>query len=79
MFAKWTAEASATLEGYLDKFEAFNQAELGNVHITDPNWNDHYAEVEVANAPANIAFSFEFDPVAGDISSFEITKIESLL
>jgi len=72
-----TAEASATLEGFLDKFEAFNQAELGNVHITDPNWNDHYAEVEVANAPAIIAFSFEFDPVAGDISSFEITKIES--
>jgi hypothetical protein len=72
-----TAEASATLEGFLDRFEAFNQAELGNVHITDPDWNDHYAEVEVANAPAIIAFSFEFDPAAGDISSFEIIKIES--
>jgi hypothetical protein len=73
-----TAEVEATVEGFLDKFEAFNQSELGNVFISDPDWNEHYSEVEVSGVPAKITFSFQFDADSSEISKFEVTNVESL-
>ena len=73
-----TAEVNATVEGFLDKFEAFNQSELGNVFISDPDWNEHYSEVEVSEVPAKVTFSFEFDADSSEISKFEVTNVESL-
>lgn len=72
-----TAEVTATVEGYLDKFEAFNQSELGHAFISNPNHNEHYSEVEVPNVPARITFSFEFTDGEPDIWKFEVTKVES--
>lgn len=71
-----TADVTITLEGYLDKFEAANQAALGNAYITEPDWNEHYAEVEVSDVPATITFSINFDDQTGTVASFEIIKIE---
>jgi hypothetical protein len=68
MFARRQQRQALRSPPFLDSFEAFNQAELRNVYIIDPDWNDHYALGEVANALAIIAFSFEFDPVSGDSS-----------
>jgi len=73
-----TAEVRATVEGFLDKFEAFNQSEEGHAFVSTPNWNEHYSEVEVTNVPARINFSFEFDKDTAEIESFEITKVESM-
>jgi hypothetical protein len=72
-----TAEVTATVEGYLDKFEAFNQSELGHAFVMNPDHNEHYAEVEVPNVPARITFSFEFTDGEPDIWKFEVTKVES--
>lgn len=72
-----TAEVTATVEGYLDKFEAFNQSQLGHAFISNPNHNEHYSEVEVPNVPARITFSFEFTDGEPDIWKFEVTKVES--
>lgn len=72
-----TAEVSATVEGFLDKFEAFNQSERGHVYVSTPNWTEHYSEVEVTDVPARITFSFEFEEGSPDILKFEVTKIES--
>jgi hypothetical protein len=72
-----SAAVTATVEGYLDKFEAFNQSELGNVFVSDANWNDHYSEVEVSGVPAIIRFSFEFEPESSETTGFEVTNIES--
>lgn len=71
------AEVTATVEGFLDKFEASYQSELDNVFISDPNWNDHYSEVEVSNVRAEITFSFEFKAESDAVANFEITKVES--
>jgi hypothetical protein len=73
-----TAEVAATVEGYLDKFEAFNQSEQGHAYVSTPDRNEHYSEVEVARLPARITFSFEFENAASDILKFEVTKIETL-
>jgi hypothetical protein len=73
-----TAEVTATVEGYLDKFEAFNQSELGHAFISNPHHNDHYSEVEVPNVPTRITFSFEFTDGDADIWKFEVTKVESI-
>jgi hypothetical protein len=72
-----TAEVTATVEGYLDKFEAFNQSQLGYAFVMNPDHNEHYAEVEVPNVPARITFSFEFTDGEPDIWKFEVTKVES--
>jgi hypothetical protein len=73
-----TAKVTATVEGYLDKFEAFNQSELGHAFVMNPNHNEHYAEVEVPNVAARITFSFEFTDGETDIWKFEVTKVESI-
>jgi hypothetical protein len=73
-----TAEMSATVEGFLDKFEAFNQSEEGHAFVSTPHWNDHYSEVEVTDVPARINFSFEFEKATSEIVNFEITKVESI-
>ncbi len=72
-----TAEARATIEGFLDKFEAFDQSVQGNVFITNENWNEHYSEVEVSNVPCVITFSFGFKTNSSEVEKFEVTKIES--
>jgi hypothetical protein len=72
-----TADVTATVEGYLDKFQAFNQSELGHAFISTPDHNDHYSEVEVPNVPARITFSFEFTDGEPDVWKFEVTKVES--
>jgi hypothetical protein len=71
------ALVSATVEGFLDKFEAFNQSEQGHVFVSTANWNEHYSEVEVTNVPAQITFSFEFEDDDPEILKFEVTKVES--
>ena len=71
-----TAQVSATVEGFLDKFEAFHQSDQGHVFVSEPNWNEHYAGVEVSNAPAVITFSFEFEDGNPEILKFEVTKVE---
>ena len=73
-----TAQVTATVEGYLDKFEAFNQSELGHVFISTPDHNEHYSEVEVPNVPAKITFSFVFTEGDPDIRKFEVTKVKSV-
>jgi hypothetical protein len=73
-----TAEVTATVQGFLDKFEAFNQSELGVVFISTANWNDHYSEVEVTDVPATITFSFEFEAESPEVLTFETIKVESL-
>lgn len=72
-----TAEVTATVEGYLDKFEAVIQSEVGNVYISTPHHNEWYSEVEVPNHPARITFSFEFEENSSEIYKFEVTKVES--
>jgi hypothetical protein len=72
------AHVLATVEGYLDHFEAFNQSQQGSVYVSDPNWNEHYSEVEVSNVPAKITFSFEFEDGSNEILKFEVTKVESI-
>jgi hypothetical protein len=72
-----TAEVSVTVEGYLDKLEAFNQSEQGALFVSTPNWNEQYSEVEVSNVPARITFSFEFNGKSGEVLKFEVTKVES--
>jgi hypothetical protein len=63
------------VEGFPDKFEASDQAVVpGGYHR--PRLERPLAEVEASNLPAVITFSITFDPSAGDISTFEITKIE---
>ena len=72
------AEVTATVEGFLDKFEAFDLSERGKVFISDPTWNDHYSEVELSNVPARISFSFEFEPKSTDILRFEVNDIDGI-
>jgi hypothetical protein len=72
-----TANVKATIEGFLDKFEAFNQSVQGHVSVTDENWNEHYSEVEVSNVPCVITFSFEFKTNSSEAEKFEVTNIES--
>ena len=73
-----TCDATATVQGFLDKFEAFNQEGNGNAFVSTPNWNEHYSEVEVSNVPVKITFSFEFEAHSKEVSKFEITTVESL-
>jgi hypothetical protein len=72
-----TADVRATVEGYLEKFEAFQVSQEGHAFVSDANWNEHYSEVEVSGLPAIVSFSFEFVKSSGIIEKFEITKIES--
>jgi hypothetical protein len=72
-----TVEVRATVEGYLDKFEAFHTSQEGHAFVSDPNWNEHFSEVEVSNLPATATFSFEFEKSSGSIEKFEITKLTS--
>jgi hypothetical protein len=72
------AEVIATVEGFLDKFEAFNQSELGTAFISTADWNKHYSEVEVWEVPAKIAFGFEFKADSEEILNFEVTNVKSL-
>jgi PIN domain-containing protein len=66
-----TAQVSVTVEGFLDKWEAFYLSEEGKVYISDPDWNDHYSEVEMSEVPPVITYSFEFAPESSEISNFE--------
>jgi hypothetical protein len=72
------ANVLATVEGYLDHFEAFNQSQQGSVYVSDANWNEHYSEVEVSDVPAKITFSFEFQDGSDEILKFEVAKVESI-
>ena len=72
-----TSEAKATVQGYLEKHEAFILSDEGRLFISTPNWNEHYSEVEVVNVPVTIRFSFEFDWGSTEIRDFEVTRIES--
>jgi hypothetical protein len=72
-----TADVIANVQGYLDKFEAFNQSENGTAFVTTPDHNEWYSEVEVSNQQARITFSFEFEEKSSDISKFEVIKIAS--
>jgi hypothetical protein len=73
-----TANVRATVEGFLDKFEAFNQSQEGHAFVSTPHWNDHYSEVEVTDVSAQINFSFEFEKSSSEILKFEITKVASI-
>jgi hypothetical protein len=72
-----SANVTATVEGYLSKFDAFNQSANGRVSIATANCNDHYSEVEVPNVPARVRFSFEFEAGSGDILKFDVNNVES--
>jgi hypothetical protein len=73
-----TASATASVDGFLDKFEAVDAASAGHAYITDLHWNDHYSEVEVTDVAVYIAFSFTFLPDPPDIRNFEVTTITGL-
>ncbi|HEV2487616.1 MAG TPA: PIN domain-containing protein [Terracidiphilus sp.] len=72
-----TAEVVATVEGFVDKLDAFELSERGSVYVSTTNWNEQYSEVEVSNVPVRLTFSFQFEDGFSDISKFEVTGVES--
>ena len=69
------ALGNATIEGYMDKMDAFLASESGYLYVTDPQWNEHMSEVEMSDVSVKFDFQFEFDPTSGEVVRFRVTEI----
>lgn len=50
----------------------------GKLLGSNAQWNEHYCEVEMSNAPVRLKFSFEFEANSPEIRGFEVTEIEGV-